>query len=681
MSVLSRPLFRQMGGPAQPMPQDMAPPQMDPEMARQAGVLEKAEMEARTAGEQLGAEYAQNMMAGIDGAQSTEDLINALRGNDKSLDARREELAGYVGQGDANQTPESVLAMVQPVIMMTEEGMMDSGIGALVQQIAGDVEMTTADGAPTDMGMGVGSLMAAGAQEAPAPQNFRQGGEVAHLQDGSTPTSTAGGFSPLTFDFGSEVKTQYETLMPLFQSIVDADARAAQAEERAEMDKAQAMLALARGGLRLAAGDPKSGGSLASQIGSAFEPTAAEIAALGAQAQDRKDAIRAQDQQLRLAALQAGIGQAGAEQALQAKTNLAVLDATLGGASAIDDKIVKMPDGSVKVFNLKTELPAYRSAIESGGVVTEGKKESPYGTGTRAKAMERLTTPEGIQSAIFGLMGKRTPEALQGLGDLAEIQEFSEQTGQATSIVPTHLQPLVRLINDPQALAAFREQTEQAENMLLSDFEELATGIADGSKDPSELYDYIDNRITTAQKIDMETGTGLPSTLWAVVEGTAQQFADVFGVDIGEGVSDADQARRMLDSVLQSVDRYVAGAPDESRLLQQQYERLVEQLPKASMFETDAAATEGLRNYRDLIDNDISILKETIAQAQLYRPATLDKTRRRLMSAYSLRKLLNALYENYEKGPSGAGVSTETTPATGGFDMSKYYKIPGATAD
>ena len=75
MSVLSRPLFRQMGGPAQPMPQDMAPPQMDPEMARQAGVLEKAEMEARAAGEQLGAEYAQNMMAGIDGAQSTDCLL------------------------------------------------------------------------------------------------------------------------------------------------------------------------------------------------------------------------------------------------------------------------------------------------------------------------------------------------------------------------------------------------------------------------------------------------------------------------------------------------------------------------------------------------------------------------------------------------------------------------------
>ena len=191
-----------MGGPAQPMPQDMAPapppmapPQMNPEMARQAGVLEQAEMEARATGEQLGAEYAQKMMAGIDGAQSTEDLINALRGNDRPLDARRDELAGYVGQSDAEQTPESVLAMVQPVIMMTEEGIMDSGIGNLMKQITGEVDMMTESGQPTDMGQGVGSLMMAGAPEAPAPQNFRQGGEVAHLNNGSNPIATA----PSTF--------------------------------------------------------------------------------------------------------------------------------------------------------------------------------------------------------------------------------------------------------------------------------------------------------------------------------------------------------------------------------------------------------------------------------------------------------------------------------------------------
>ena len=58
--------------------------------------------------------------------------------------------------------------MVQPVIMMTEEEPMNSGIGNLMQQITGEVDMMTESGQPTDMGQGVGSLMMAGAPEAPA---------------------------------------------------------------------------------------------------------------------------------------------------------------------------------------------------------------------------------------------------------------------------------------------------------------------------------------------------------------------------------------------------------------------------------------------------------------------------------------------------------------------------------
>ena len=330
MSVLNRPLFRQMGGPAQPMPQDMAPPPQA--MPPGAEAVQQAEEMAARQGQKIGQAYAQEMMQGIDQAQSTEELINAFRGNQMPLDARRDELADYVGQGDADQTPESVLAMVQPVIMMTEEGAMNSGIGDLMQQLTGDIDMMTEGGQPTDMGQGVGSLMMAGAPEAPAPQNFRQGGEVAYLQDGSNETATAppesyqdlaarmlastgsnslmsGMIDPESLIFrSSDVKTRYEELMPLFESIVSTEDREAEAAEQAEMDQAQALLSLARGGLRLAAGDPKSGGSLASQIGSAFEPTAAEIAALGAEAQKRRNLVRAQDRELRASSLQAALG-------------------------------------------------------------------------------------------------------------------------------------------------------------------------------------------------------------------------------------------------------------------------------------------------------------------------------------------------------------------------------------
>ena len=112
--------------------------------------------------ENMGERLAQDTLANINQAEDIEGAINGLRGNEKPIEARYDELAGFVGQNDAKQTPESVLAMVQPTIMMTEQGAMDSGIGELIQGLAGS-EMETPMGEPTAMGQGVGELMAMGA--------------------------------------------------------------------------------------------------------------------------------------------------------------------------------------------------------------------------------------------------------------------------------------------------------------------------------------------------------------------------------------------------------------------------------------------------------------------------------------------------------------------------------------
>mgnify|MGYP007000271402 CR=1 len=70
-----------------------------------------------------------------------------------------------VGEQDAMKTPESVLTMVQPTIMLTEEGAVDSGVGGLMQQVLGETEMND------EMGQGVGALMAQGQ---PQPQPMEQ---------------------------------------------------------------------------------------------------------------------------------------------------------------------------------------------------------------------------------------------------------------------------------------------------------------------------------------------------------------------------------------------------------------------------------------------------------------------------------------------------------------------------
>ena len=179
MNVMDRPLFRQAGGPMEPMPADMMPPASapmppPPDMGM---AMEQAGAEGLAEGAAIGDQYMAETLMNIDGSENYESLINGLRGNEMPLQARYAELAEFVGPDDAQATPQSVLALTQPGIMMTEQGAANSGIGQLMQGMVDDVTMTTDTGA-TPMGQGVGELMMSGAQGAPVPQNFRYGGAV-----------------------------------------------------------------------------------------------------------------------------------------------------------------------------------------------------------------------------------------------------------------------------------------------------------------------------------------------------------------------------------------------------------------------------------------------------------------------------------------------------------------------
>ncbi len=367
MSVYNRPLFRQMGGPAQPMPQDMAPPpqQLPPE----AAMLQQVEQVSAEQGQQLGQAYAEQMMQGIDAAQSTEDLINAFRGNQMPLDARRDELADYVGQGDADQTPESVLAMVQPVIMMTEEGAMNSGIGNLMQQLTGDIDMMTEAGQPTDMGQGVGSLMMAGAPEAPAPQNFRQGGEVKYLSNGTpkegNSAAPSGSLKPLlrdpsqqyflsglkmlgqgvsTLDEAKSVREYYEEMSPLYKEVLG------DTEETKQYNQAQTFFDIAKAGLAFASGrDPETGQLVTNQ------PLGAQLATA---AKDLPSSIQARAAQ-------------------QREFDLAVNQAALSGAVQRAGEDRKM-DRDIALLREQLGTELISSGLKAGSQMLEGKIENLY---------------------------------------------------------------------------------------------------------------------------------------------------------------------------------------------------------------------------------------------------------------------------------------------------------------
>ena len=80
----------------------------------------------------------QSMADGIDNASDYAGIMNAIRGDDQSIDQRRDELAQLIGKSDAEKTPESALTLIQPSLTLLEatdqgspdapEPIMDEGI-------------------------------------------------------------------------------------------------------------------------------------------------------------------------------------------------------------------------------------------------------------------------------------------------------------------------------------------------------------------------------------------------------------------------------------------------------------------------------------------------------------------------------------------------------------------------
>ena len=123
--------FRQMGSPMQGEIAQQA--QMMPQQnTENVGIMQGFEDDAKTivdAGSKKKEEF--------DRAEDYEQLMNTIRGDNKSEDQRRDELAEIVGEKDANDTPDSVLTLVQPVIQMLDTPeVRQEGIGATPQAFA-----------------------------------------------------------------------------------------------------------------------------------------------------------------------------------------------------------------------------------------------------------------------------------------------------------------------------------------------------------------------------------------------------------------------------------------------------------------------------------------------------------------------------------------------------------------
>jgi len=147
-----------------PMPQD---PSMDQAMAQAAQVgVDPAAVEGII-------NQVSEGIGNLDEAEDFEQVMNSMRGDEAPISERYAELAEVVGEEDAQATPESVLALVQPVMQIAQ---IDQGIGGLAQEeMSAPVEGNMAGGIMSTVNMG---------EEVPAPVNFNQGGPVVAMAPG-----------------------------------------------------------------------------------------------------------------------------------------------------------------------------------------------------------------------------------------------------------------------------------------------------------------------------------------------------------------------------------------------------------------------------------------------------------------------------------------------------------------
>jgi hypothetical protein len=292
---------------------------------------------------------------------SPEILMNNLRGDMRSVDARKEELADLVGYRAAAETPDEVLALLQPV---------------LAQQGAMPAAPT---GAPMPAGMppmppeavgGIGALPQA--EMAPpiegAPLNMANGGIVQRFQEGSdedgvTPAGTQAqrfyspefvakahsemaNFMAQAPAVEPDLKAQVALRKPIYQGLLG---------DTKDLTQAQILFDLAQGAFQYGANVDEQGrpmrGSQAARLMGAFRGVPARIGARAAEMEKQERAVS-------LAALQAA-----------------------------EKDISNIRDANTKLMEAKRRI--YTDALKA-------PRDAGFGTGVKAVALNTMVqlTPE-----------------------------------------------------------------------------------------------------------------------------------------------------------------------------------------------------------------------------------------------------------------------------------------------
>jgi hypothetical protein len=351
----SPPSFAEGGPVMEPV---ASPPMPQQPMPQQPGSMQDIEQQ----GAFVGMMAAEGMMTQLDDATNPKQMIDAIRGNERPLEQRYTELATYVGEADAQATPESVLAMVQPTIMLTEEGAVDSGVGELMQQMLGSADMAE----NSAMSQGVGELMMRGAGNTP-PANFNQGGAVRHYAPGGQVAKGAAAYMP-------EFQELYASVLG------DQASRDAELAERKKMTQAQMLFDLAQAGLAFA-GETE-GSSIAERLANATSKSQLfdKLGTRAAGQLEAKQAAEKEKRQMDLAALQSSIAASQSDVSAQQAYDKAVATKTATKTPNPEYKRVVSTDGKdLGVFNINDP----KQAQEFEQKLKDNPGSTPFNLGTQ----------------------------------------------------------------------------------------------------------------------------------------------------------------------------------------------------------------------------------------------------------------------------------------------------------
>ena len=586
-----------------------------------------------------------SQMNSLDNAEDYETVMNGIRGDEMPLEARYSELAEIVGPEDAQATPESVLALVQPVMQLAA---VDQGIGGLVED-----EMNTPIVGP--MADGIMSTVNLGAPEGAAPVNFNQGGAVQYM--------APGGVVP------SRLQSSFDERQSLYNSIIGPQAYN-QADLDAERDLTQAQMLFDVAGTALQFATPgERQMSPAQRLAQAATDTQL-FEKIGARAREqmttdrgRKKDMRDEKMQIDLMSLQAAEDQLAAE----AKIDAAAAAARAAASRAPQvQQFMDKTTGSLSKFIVGTE--GYYAAIDNPNLDVTGDA-----TQTPPSNISYLTDPQRLEDYANKLLGNETVEFEQRLLSMIE----PKITWDGERYVETAGAQLA-----PQVLEAVRLANPELYKQITKGGAERTPDAESEDKGPTNLNDATvslfnaDGTVNRDSKgwtltepnrfdpdIDYQEVIGASRIIPGIGKMLSEGAAEIFGGEANPEAQKIAKAATSLDALANDLLQFSTNQSDGRvlKFVQEKIEKEVANIRPGGVFlKTDADAKAAFETLTDTVARQLQlgarILPEYGGDTGAYTPQQVTGTREDMNQMKVFMNELLAFQEGFQFVPIGRTV-------------------------